>query len=202
MGKNTAYTHEQEKYLIENAYGITRKELTDRFNVRFSTDKSVLTIKSWCNNRKLYSGTEGKFKKNSNPWNKGKTGDAYTSHYGLEKIMNTCQKMHEANRTAVIGEERIIRGVPHIRMVTGRANRYDIWKRKRLVVWESVHGAIPKGHCVVHLDGNRLNCDLSNLTCIPKQYMTLLSKNQWFAKNPIITETAIKWCELHYACKS
>lgn len=40
---------------------------------------------------------------------------------------------------------------------------------KRRVVWEQHFGPIPKTHMVIHLDGNKLNCDIDNLYCIPKK---------------------------------
>lgn len=193
-----SYTKEQEEFLMKNYYGISRKELTEKFNNQFNTDKSIHTIKSWCNNRKLNCGLDRKFKKEDVPWNKGKKGDDYFAHYDIEKVKEHCKRLHENNRTAVIGEERIISGVPHIRVVAGRrTERNERWVRKRYIIWEQSYGQIPNGHCIVSLDGNRMNCDISNLACIPKKYMTLLSKNKWFSENKAITESAIKWCELH-----
>lgn len=40
-------------------------------------------------------------------------------------------------------------------------------KRLHRIVWSQERGPVPKGHKVVFKDGDRLNCDISNLECLP-----------------------------------
>lgn len=54
---------------------------------------------------------------------------------------------------------------------------------------------------VIHLDGNKLNCDIDNLYCIPKKFRALMNKNHWYTDSREHTLTAIKWCELYYALR-
>ena len=42
-------------------------------------------------------------------------------------------------------------------------------KMKHRYVWEQAHGKIPDGYLVAFRDGNRQNCDLSNLYLISRQ---------------------------------
>ena len=35
-------------------------------------------------------------------------------------------------------------------------------------VWEQANGPIPKGHVVILLDGDPMNCELGNLECVPR----------------------------------
>jgi hypothetical protein len=72
---------------------------------------------------------------------------------------------------------------------------------KRRYVWEQAYGKIPDKHMILNLDGNQLNCELSNLVCIPTKYRPALNKNKWLGKSRDITLTAIKWCDLFYALK-
>lgn len=76
------------------------------------------------------------------------------------------------------------------------------WVNKARYVYEQALGKIPKDHQVVFLDGNRHNFELSNLYCIPVQYMLMMNRNHWFTTNRNLTLTAIKLCELNYASKA
>lgn len=49
--------------------------------------------------------------------------------------------------------------------------------RRARYVWEQAHGEIPKGHIVLHIDGDRNNDDINNLTLISRK--ELLKINQY-----------------------
>lgn len=202
MRKKINWTDEQKQFLSDNR-NVRRKELLEQFNQKFDKNICLSAFKGFMQRHNIFSDNNGRFKNGDVAWNAGITGEDYFAHYDREKVQENCKKMHEANRTAILGEEKIINGVPYVRVVAGRRtkSRNEAWERKRLVVWRLAYGAVPKGHLIIHLDGDRMNCELSNLVCMPKKYMTLLSKNQWFTKDKRITESAIKWCELHFALK-
>lgn len=42
------------------------------------------------------------------------------------------------------------------------------WKRKAVILWEQSGRTIPKGHLLIHLDRDKLNCDLSNLATVTR----------------------------------
>jgi hypothetical protein len=42
------------------------------------------------------------------------------------------------------------------------------WIEKHRLLWEKIHGPIPKGHILKCLDGDRLNCDPSNWECVTR----------------------------------
>lgn len=75
------------------------------------------------------------------------------------------------------------------------------WVNKARYIYEQAFGKIPKDHQVVFLDGNKQNFELSNLYCIPVQYMLMMNRNHWFTTNRDLTLTAIKLCELNYTSK-
>lgn len=137
----TCYTKEQDDWLRENISKYTYKELTVAFNSQFQTNKNYYTLKSHCANiLKLKSGK---------PANKG--------------IRNW--------RNAPIGTERIgsngriMVKVSNIPTSRETKNHSLNWTEKGRYVWEQHHGKIPEGHNIVYLDGNPLNCDISNLEC-------------------------------------
>jgi hypothetical protein len=46
-----------------------------------------------------------------------------------------------------------------------------VWPLLQRHVWQQAHGPIPHGHNIVFKDGNRANCALENLECIPRAEM-------------------------------
>lgn len=202
MARYNTYSVEQEEFLKANAPLLSRKELTDWFNERFGTNKSVLAIKSWCNNRGYNASSDGRFQDGNVSWQKGLSGDDFKAHYTKESFTRMTEKMIDSNKTKKIGDEIVKDGVPYIIVSIDYSLPHDKRRQpKRRVVWEQLHGEIPKDHCVICLDGNQMNCDPSNLYCMPIQFRTILAQNQWWSGNAELTLTAIKWCELYYAIK-
>lgn len=42
------------------------------------------------------------------------------------------------------------------------------WRQLHLILWEDVHGPVPRGYCLRFKDGDRLNVELDNLECISR----------------------------------
>ena len=200
MARYNTYSMEQEEFLKVNAPLMSRRELTERFNKKFNVNKSVLAIKSYCNNRNYNSSSDGRFQDGNVSWQTGLKGEEYKAHFTEKTFQQSIKNMLEANKTKKVGDEIIIDGVPWI--VTSLEYGTPYWDRrtpKRRVVWEQLHGEIPKDHCIINLDGNPMNCEPSNLYCMPIRFRPLLAKNKWWFGNAELTLTAIKWCELYYA---
>ena len=202
MGTYNTYTEEQQDFLRSNSPFMSKKELTNIFNEKFHTKKGYLAIKSYCNSRGWKSGNDGKFKKGMKPWAKGMNKEAFVKHYTPESFKRMTHNATETNKTKKIGDEIVIDGVPFVIMSTDYSAPY--WKRrvpKRRVVWEQVHGEVPKGYCIINLDRNQMNCEIENLYCMPIKFRTVIAKNKWWSTNPQATLAAIKWCEHFYALK-
>lgn len=60
---------------------------------------------------------------------------------------------------------------------------------------------IPEGMIAIHLDGDKANDDPDNLRIISKQVAVRMSRNKFWSKDPIITETGIRCCELQEALR-
>ena len=106
-----------------------------------------------------------RFVKGSEPANKGKRIEEFMSEDGIKASSRTRFKSGRMpHNTLAIGTERVY------------ADGY-VWikvnERKRVqkhrYVWEQAHGKIPDGYLVAFRDGNRQNCDLSNLYLISRQ---------------------------------
>lgn len=202
MGVYNTYSIEQERFLKENASLMSRKQLTELFNERFGTDKSVRAIKSYCNSRGYNSSSDGRFQEGHASWQTGICGEEFKAHYTEQSFTRLLDPMKQANKTHKIGDEIIIDGEPWV--VTSLEYGVPFCERrqpKRRVVWEKLFGEIPQDHCIVCLDGDPMNCDPSNLYCMPIRFRPILAKNKWWFGNAELTLAAIKWCELYYALK-
>ena len=138
-GPRHCYTEEQDEWLCQNISHCTYPDLVVAFNEKFHTSQSYYNIKSHCQ-RKGFQG-----------------GSSY-------------QKGYANWRKTPIGTEKIYNGRIYVKVSdapSGRKkkNHMENWKAKGQVVWEQHHGKVPEGYCVVYLDGNPLNCDISNLEC-------------------------------------
>ena len=196
------YSEEQQEFLRVNAPQMSRKELSEKFNAKFGTNKSELAIKSYCNARGFNSSNDGRFKDGNRSWQTGLSKDEFRSHYTEESFNRLTHNMIESNKTRRVGDEIIKRGLPYIVISTDcsipQDNRIQL---KRRYVWEQANGKIPEDHMILQLDGDPFNCDLSNLACVPIKYRPQLNKNGWLCKSKDMTLAAIKWFELYYALK-
>ena len=109
----------------------------------------------------------GRFQKGHIPSNKGKRQSEYMTADAIERTKATrFQKGHIPHNTKQVGHERICNkdGYVYIKV---EGSRKMVLKHR--LVWESHYGAIPKGYNVQFKDGNRQNCDISNLYLISRQ---------------------------------
>lgn len=202
MAKYNTYTAEQESFLRENQVGRTRKELTDLFNQEFGTNKTILAIKSWCISRGLKCGNDGRFYKGNISWQTGLSTEEYKFHFTEESYKKSIAGIKDIRRHQ-IGDTVIRHNEPYIVISVKPNVRWDKRiQQKGRYVWEQAYGPIPKNHNIIQLDGDKFNCDLDNLYCVPNTYTGVINKNHWRSTDRDITLTAIKWCELFYAIKT
>lgn len=106
-----------------------------------------------------------RFKKGIIPFNKGGK-QKYKSKESEERSKSTQFKAgHSPHNTRPIGYEKIYNdGYIHIKVEEGKRMQL-----KHHYVWRLHYGEIPRDMCVAFRDGNRLNCDISNLILITKK---------------------------------
>lgn len=106
-----------------------------------------------------------RFKKKTIPSNKGGK-QKYKSKESEERSKSTQFKAgHSPHNTRPIGYEKIYSdGYIHIKVEEGKRMQL-----KHHYVWRLHYGEIPRDMCVAFCDGNRLNCDISNLILITKK---------------------------------
>ena len=66
------------------------------------------------------------------------------------------------------------------------------WKRQTHLVM----GDVPKGHVVVHLDGDYTNNSKENLQVITMRENALMTANKFWSEDPELRKTGLVWCKL------
>lgn len=153
------YTQEERLFFQDYIIGHTYKEIQREFIERFGWDIAIGQIKGYMANHKINSGTKGHFPKGHIPENKGKKGVCAA---GCEK--SWFQKGHVPANHRLVGSERITKD-GYVEVKVEEPNR---WRLKHRVVWESVHGPIPKGKCIIFLNGNKTDVGIGNLMLIKR----------------------------------
>ena len=131
------YTIIQDKWLLENIPNHTYPTLCKLFNERFKADVNKQALQKHCLNE-LGVRIE-----------KSKKGD------------------YKSAIAKSVGFERMDDGYVWVKVRTDEGANKKNWVQKHRYVWEQENGKIPDGYKIVFLDGNRLNCDISNLDCVP-----------------------------------
>ena len=75
------------------------------------------------------------------------------------------------------------------------------WEKKHTWLWRNTYGEIPKGHKIIFLNGDTLDCRLENLFLATDAANMMMTKYGWFSEDPNITKTALLCCELEILSK-
>ena len=62
------------------------------------------------------------------------------------------------------------------------------WQPLHKIIWEAENGPIPEGHVLTFADGNRQNCDISNLILVTKAERVMMSKYKLRSSDPELTK--------------
>ena len=178
---------EMAQFIAENQYMKSAAEMAELFNEHFGTDyMTAAKIKTFRHNHHLNSGRTGRFEKGHIPVNRGTKGLKYP---GSEK--GWFKKGNVPVNHRPVGSERIsVDG--YIEIKVAEPNK---WRLKQRVVYEEKYGKIPKGHVLIFLDRNPLNCSLDNLMLIPRSVLSrvnlsgILTEHQVINKSLLLVET-------------
>lgn len=199
------FTDEQKAFLFKYGSQMSRTELTELFNQHFHENCPLNTIKGFCSRHKISSPNgDGRFTAETSPrWQKGLSRAEFKEHYTGQSFKKMITPMIESNIKYNIGDEVIRHGLPYIVVNNCFGHGIDArLKSKDAYVWEQHNGSIPQTHMLIHLDNDPMNCDISNLRCIPRKFRAFFRHNDWWNSSPEIKELAIKWCEFYYAIQS
>ena len=157
------YPNHSSKYIAE-LLGVTISKV---YNTAWGAKvkKSDAYMLTPASGRIIEPSIPNQFKPGHTPHNKGKQMDAEI----YEKVAPTMfKKGNKPHNTKAVGSI-------NIRLDTqGRPYQYikikdSHWELLQRHVWTKANGEIPRGSVVIFLDGNYLNCELSNLKVITRK---------------------------------
>ena len=183
------YTEDEHKFLRQFVPGHTYKEITEAFNKKFDTNIAQSQIKSYIHNHKLNTGKTGRFEKGHITANKG-THPPTVGRMGETQY----KKGNLPHNTKPVGYERITKDgyiEVKIKMRPSHPNCNDNFKAKHHIVWEEVNGPIPSGYKLTFLDGNKQNCDISNLALITNAEHLEITRKGLRTDDARLTETGV-----------
>lgn len=188
-GESKVFPKEITDFIIANNYGRTTIEITKLVNTEFKTDFKINQIKAFRKNHKLVSGITGQFQKGNIPWTKGKKGLHFP---GAEKTWFKKGQLPLNHKE--IGTEIIDNNGYH-KIKIGEPN---VWKFKHIIVWEEHNGKVPEGCNIIFSDGNKDNCDISNLMCITRAENAIMNKQGLRSESVELTKTGLVIAKLKH----
>lgn len=189
MGKIHRFTDEEIAFIRSIAMGRYREDIRQAFNEKFNTNLTYCQIANVMKRNDITNGIDSKFKKGQMPHNKGKK----MSPEVYEKIKPTLFKKGHNINTRPVGTERIDKDG----YVVVKIEQPNKWRLKQLVIWEKHHGAIPKNHVVIFLDGNNRNFDINNLALITRAESMYLNRHKLRFNDRELTESAVNIAKLN-----
>lgn len=175
------YSEENIKFLIENVKGISHKELTKRFNERFSTNLSESALANMKRKLNLTNDINTKFKKGQTSWNKGRKMS--TEQY--EKCKKTMFQKGNLSNARPVGDERIdIDGYTYIKV-----KQPNKWVLKHRWLYEKEKGKIPKGYNLIFADGNKQNLNLDNLILVSNSELFIMNQKGLYKQDKELTKS-------------
>jgi len=114
-------------------------------------------------------GSEHRFLKGMIPFTKGKKQSEYLSPNGLEKSKQTRFKKGNVPLNTKKNGDIVIRRDKNKGQSYFIRIEINVWIPLAHKNWMDKNGDIPKGKIIIHIDGNKLNCDPDNLECITKK---------------------------------
>lgn len=184
------FTEEQRKYIFDNYKNKKESDLLEELNQKFNESFTLQKIQDFKKRNKLHSGIKCRFAKGGIPWCVGISKEERAKHYDLEELDKIRRKNVLKWKKYKVGDFYISAdGFKYIIVNTDYGVPWE--KRIKLYaqcVWEEHYGKMPPKHKIIYKDGNKLNCDISNLLCVSMKEIMHLTRNDAFNKNEI-TET-------------
>lgn len=176
------------EYIRDNSWGVSSKEMAEQVNARFGTDFTAHRMKVFRARWKIRSGCTGWFQKGREPGNKGRKQSEYCSPEALEASRRTqFSKGHRPVNELPVGTIRKNAEGYLLRKKQSTGTLWERWEFLHRVVWEEHNGPVPEGCVVTFKDGNKANCDISNLVLMTKGERCTMTRWGYQSEDPDLT---------------
>ena len=187
------YTTREIEWLRHMYQVYESPELTKRFNKEFECHVTIKAIVAALKRNNITCDRTGRFKKGQTPINKGKSWDEYMS----SKAQAACRKTTFKKGTIPPNHREIgslvMRSDGYVYEKIAEPNVCIPYHRS---VWIENNGPIPEDHIVIFLDGDHINCDISNLELIPRRVHATMCRMNFYSDDPELTRLGIQTVEL------
>lgn len=182
------------EYIRDNSWGVSSKEMAELVNKKFGTNFTQSWVKSFRQRHGIKSGLTGWYQKGHAPGTKGKTLEEICKHDPEKLARVKATQFKKGSRPAnelPVGSIVISADGYQLRKKRMEGTLWERWELLHRAVWEDNNGPIPDGMIVTFKDGNKLNCDISNLMLISKGENCTLTRLGLRSEDPDLTETAV-----------
>lgn len=197
MGKNI-FTTEIKNFVKKECKGKFTDELTLLVNERFGTSYTVKQIETLKRTNGWKNGMQRAHAIKLGKANKGKKMSDETR----EKIKHTFfPKGGEGWHKYPIGAEIELDGYVYVKIDDKPKSQRTNWKLKHHIIYESINGPIPKGKCLIFLDQNKKNFDISNLALVEAEELLYMTRNKLVFKDSDLNKSAVLVARLETTAK-
>lgn len=177
--RQAKYPKELLTFVRENSWGVSSKRMAEMVNEKYGTDFTPNRMKGFRQRWGIRSGETGWYQKGHDPGTKGKTLEEICKH-DPEKIARVratqFKKGDRPLNELPVGSVTKTTDGYLIRKISMTGSQWERWEFIHRATWEEHHGPIPEGMVITFRDGNRENCDISNLTLISRGEAMLMAK--------------------------
>ena len=170
---------EKSEWFASFAPGHSWREISEEHERLYGWPLTHVQVKNARHRFGVSSGTVGgRFPKGHVPFNKGRKRSEWADAAAEERMRIGQFKIgimpHNGHQP--IGTEKEYDGYVYVKVAPRRTNprsAHDNWVQKNRLVWEQANGPIPANHVIVFLDGDRSNCDLTNLALCSRSVLSI-----------------------------
>lgn len=189
------FSAEVADYLREIVDGRTAEELADMINAKFGSSYTPDQIRGLKKQLKLRSNIDTRFRPDS------PNVRAYFKKGTHPSPATEFKPGHACYNLGQVGEIRKRlddRGKPLLWIkIQATGDSLKDWMPYHRYVWEQANGPIPKDMCIAFLDGDTMNCDISNLICVSRPSITYVNKKGLRHEDPEVMKTQYLTAMLH-----
>lgn len=197
-GRPRIYPEGMEEYIKSIAKGRTTKEIAEMTRNHFKISFSESQCRAYKKNHKIQSGVDAKFKKGHTPQNKGKP----MSKSQYEKCKATMfRKGNTPKNHLEVGEFTHTTDGYLIQKVKEKGIQQERFAFVHRKVWEEHNGPIPEGKQITFLDGNKDNCDISNLIMINNETNLEMNRKKLRFEEPEATRAGVMIAQINIMTK-